>query len=194
MFLKDEINAFRAIVLGSRYFHGNKCIITMISKLYIIDREMPFPKRILAKITWFFATVSSVLRNEPLIIANTLSVNSYVCGTIICIFVLTSSRSTVAKVAGKSTSISASNRYEPILIAKSVAVICYIGTTKFLVFVNAVDINIIQHWLFNFSQFFCISKFWIKTVPFSDSSTVAEMKSNHGKTKYRQKVRIHPFT
>jgi len=185
MFFKDEINTFRAIVLGSHYFHGNKCIITMTSKLYIIDREMPFPKRILAKITWFFATVSSVLRNEPLIIANTLSVNPYVCSTIICIFVLTS-RSTIAKVAGKSTSISTGKRYEPILIAKSVAVICYIGTTKFLVFVNAVDVD--------FSQLVCISKHWTKTIPFSDSSTVAEMKSNHGKTKYRQKVGIHPFT
>ena len=135
-------------MLFKNHFHGNKCINTMIFKLYIIDREMPFPKRILAKITWFFATVFSVLRNEPLIIANTLSINPYVCGTIICIFVLTSSRSTVAKVAGKSTSISASKRYEPILIAKSVAVICYIRATKFLVFVNAVDVN--------FSQLFCI--------------------------------------
>ena len=122
--------------------------VYQVLELYIIDKEMPFPKRVLAKTTWFFATVSSVLRNEPLIIANTLSVNPYVCGTIICIFVLTSSRSTVAKVAGMSTSISASKRYEPILIAKSVAVICYIRATKFLVFVNAVDVN--------FSQLFCM--------------------------------------
>jgi len=156
----------------------------MISNLYIIDREMPFSKRNLAKITWFFATVSSVLRNEPLIIANTLSVNSYVCGTIVFIFVLTNS-CTVAKVAGLSTSISTSNRYEPILIAKSVAVICYIGTTKFLVLINAVDVN--------FSQLSCNSKLWIKIILFSYSSTVAEMKGNHDNTKYGQRESIHPF-
>jgi len=118
----------------------NMKLCSALTKIYLCVTSSDIIEGILAKFTWFFATIPFSI-NEPICITKPFAVNSYVGWTISFILVLARS---FAKFARKFASISTRIGYKPILFAKSVTINSYIVWTKSLIFILALNVSISQ--------------------------------------------------